>query len=348
LIPIAEADTRCAGLVARLAAEAEAALASILPRRSRCALISFPNHDNAGDSAIWVGEKVLLRRLDVTVTYTCDVRTYSAKALARVLDEDVVILLHGGGNFGDIWPRQQALRERVLEDFPGARVVQLPQSIHFQDERKLEHCQALVQRHGDLVLLVREQQSLAVARSFDAKVLLCPDLAFVLGSLAFDERRSTPILWLARTDRESRFPDAAAPDAGISKLDWIGGVVRDEPQWSREAGDALALNQELTRRIEEDPAAASELTDKLATTYDVLAAQRLERGCRILLRGEVIVTDRLHGHILSLLLGLPNVIMDNNYGKIRSVYETWTRGCPLVSWAESPSEALAIARQLAA
>ena len=106
--------------------------------------------------------------------------------------------------------------------------------------------------------------------------------------------------------------------------------------------------RELTRRIEEDPAAASELSDKLATTYDVLAAQRLERGCRILLRGGVIVTDRLHGHILSLLLGLPNVIMDNNYGKIRSVYETWTRGCPLVSWAESPSEALAIARQLAA
>ncbi|WP_276524270.1 polysaccharide pyruvyl transferase family protein, partial [Enterobacter hormaechei] len=46
------------------------------------------------------------------------------------------------------------------------------------------------------------------------------------------------------------------------------------------------------------------------------ARRRVERGLRLLSRGERIVTDRLHGHILSLLLGIPHVVLDNDYGKL--------------------------------
>jgi exopolysaccharide biosynthesis protein PssK len=69
-------------------------------------------------------------------------------------------------------------------------------------------------------------------------------------------------------------------------------------------------------------------------------------GCRLLARGKVVVTDRLHGHILSLLLGIPHVLLDNSYGKLRHFHETWTWSMPRVRWVESSAEARAVAEQM--
>jgi len=46
-------------------------------------------------------------------------------------------------------------------------------------------------------------------------------------------------------------------------------------------------------------------------TYLWAAGARLRRGCDVLSQGRVVIADRLHGHILSLLLGLPHVLMNN-------------------------------------
>jgi pyruvyl transferase EpsO len=62
----------------------------------------------------------------------------------------------------------------------------------------------------------------------------------------------------------------------------------------------------------------------------------------MLSQGKVIVTDRLHAHILSLLLGIPHIVFDDQEeqcGKVRVFYETWTKGCDLTRWVDSPAEA---------
>jgi pyruvyl transferase EpsO len=38
----------------------------------------------------------------------------------------------------------------------------------------------------------------------------------------------------------------------------------------------------------------------------------------------VIVVDRLHAHVLAVLLGTPHVVMDNNYRKISAIYEEYS------------------------
>jgi pyruvyl transferase EpsO len=60
------------------------------------------------------------------------------------------------------------------------------------------------------------------------------------------------------------------------------------------------------------------------------------------------VTDRLHAHILSVLLDLPHVVLDNNYGKVSGFMSCWTAGFPGVSTATSLPEALAWAETRAA
>jgi pyruvyl transferase EpsO len=81
-------------------------------------------------------------------------------------------------------------------------------------------------------------------------------------------------------------------------------------------------------------------------SYDWQARLRVRFGCQLLGSARVVITDRLHAHILSLLLGIPHVILDNNYGKLRHFCDTWgTLSSPFVRWAESSAKAFATARE---
>jgi pyruvyl transferase EpsO len=54
----------------------------------------------------------------------------------------------------------------------------------------------------------------------------------------------------------------------------------------------------------------------------------------------VVITNRLHGHILCGLLGIKHFLSDNSYGKLRACFETWTHGLSTAIWCESQEEAL--------
>jgi hypothetical protein len=90
-------------------------LGPILAGTRRVALLDFPTHANVGDSAIWLGTLAYLREKGKVVCYSCDHDTYSRDTLAERLD-DGIILLSGGGNFGDIWKQPQRLREQVVRE----------------------------------------------------------------------------------------------------------------------------------------------------------------------------------------------------------------------------------------
>jgi pyruvyl transferase EpsO len=57
------------------------------------------------------------------------------------------------------------------------------------------------------------------------------------------------------------------------------------------------------------------------------------------------VTDRLHGHILSLLVGLPHAVVDNSYGKVGSFARLWTEGDECVTLAGTLEDATALMRR---
>jgi exopolysaccharide biosynthesis predicted pyruvyltransferase EpsI len=309
-------------VIRSLTQQIEQAIAPLLANLQRIALVDFPNHSNVGDSAIWLGELSCLRALGAAeLCYTCDLRTYDPRQLGRRLGNGT-ILIHGGGNLGDLWPAHQLFRERILSDFPGNPVIQLPQSIRFREPAALKRAARIFDAHPNFTLLIREQQSLEIARNeLRTASVLCPDLAFHLGA---QERRiaaSISVVWLARTDHEAAH-DSLPADAP--------GLVAD---WLEETPTMLqTLNHWLTRTSWR----ARVLRDVLSATYEPLARQRWQRGCDLLSRGHIVVTDRLHAHILCVLLNIPHVLFDNNYGKLSSFYRTWTSHCDLVQWVDSP------------
>lgn len=324
-------------LIASLAQKIDEVLKSLVPSGGKCALLDFPNHGNVGDNAIWLGEKAYLRSINASVVYTSDIATYSKAKLKKRL-QGGILFLHGGGNLGDVWLPHQRFREEVISDFPDVQIIQLPQTIHFKEKVNLERARLILNSHPNLTLLVRDVRSLEIARNeFRAHSYLCPDMAFMLRDLPRTEPPQSKIVWLARTDMESSGYSCPKAEPDVYQADW-----RRDPR-----SLVFRANNFLTRHSRRKTPVLRGFARSISCAYDALARHRLRRGCTILSKGQVVVTDRLHGHIISVLLGIPNVLLDNSYGKVKSFYETWTKSCDITVWAESLEEALDAGRSLA-
>ena len=49
------------------------------------------------------------------------------------LRENTIILLQGGGNWGDLWDRHQKFRLKVIQKYKNHRIIILPQSIYYKE-----------------------------------------------------------------------------------------------------------------------------------------------------------------------------------------------------------------------
>ena len=329
-------------LLSALAARTATAVADAVPDGTHVALVNFPNHHNAGDPALWLGGLRALRRAGARVRYVCDPESYDPAELQRRLGPEPVVAIGGGGNLGDRYLRQQRARERVLEDFPQGRFVQLPQSIDFQDPDEQARVGRLM-ADRDLVLMVREHRSAGRARDMGLDPVVVPDAALLLGTLPRPVSSRVDVLWQHRTDREQRHPDLdpaqLVPDGvAVEVRDWLGPLADDEEPRTpieraahfTEARVSTALDTGRLRRLG---------PTLLGRTYPHLAHHWTRRSVRMLSLGRVVVSDRLHGHLLSLLAGIPHVALDNATGKVHDTLEAWTGEHPLVTHTEDPEQA---------
>ncbi len=326
------AGNEIAATLAALRRKAEDALRPLVQPGQLCALVGFPDYANVGDNAIWLGERRLLESLGARIAYVSDERDFNPRELVQRIGPGPVFI-QGGGNLGDIWPHHQSFRESVLRALPGSPVVQLSQSIHFREAASLSRAREAFSQHHSFKLLVREQRSLELARvEFPtAQPELCPDMTVVLGLLPRPRPARYDVVTLARSDGE-RLAGAGAGDVPGP------GPVFD---WARDASLMKVLRRALRPLLRHAP-----FSSRRAEFYDRLARHRLSVGLGLLGGGRVVVTDRLHGHVLSLLLGIPHVALDNSYGKLSAFLETWTGHIPLVRRAATPAEARAEALRL--
>ncbi len=323
----------CHATVRGLSERISQTLAEVVPPRSYCALVDFPNYANVGDSAIWLGERAALSKLGVKIAYYCDRLTYSKARLQARIDGNSIILMQGGGNFGDMWHHHQLFREAVIRDFPNNRVVILPQSICFEQRETLAQAKSVIDGHGGVTIMVRDWMSLDIANAeFSSRSILCPDMAFAVEPVEAHGQPSHDIVWLGRTDKELLHLPIVGEAQSLLHADW-----GEDSQLLRRIRAVVTGQSEALR-----PWWQALYGPKL-TTYDLLARVRVTHGLRILSRGRCVVTDRLHGYVLSTLLGKPTVLLDNSYGKVSSFYKTWTPDGVRTAWADSPQEALDLA-----
>ena len=324
--------------------------AKLIPRDRQIALVGFPETANCGDHATWLGEKRLLGELGATCAYECSVRTYDAERMRKAIG-DGTILMHGGSDFGDRHTAYHEFRLRVLDDFPGNKVIVFPHHVTYLDNDYLHRTSALVGRHPDVTLCARSlmtQHLLARHFSPKARVELAPDLAFMLGPQA---RRAEPeydVVWIARTD-SARAGDQTEVAARLSSqaaekfllprfADGIevNFVVKQRPP-------TVVLTDWFSLFFENEQAR----TAIRSLPFDAQSEVYLARAIHILSLGHIVITDRLLAHVLCLLLGIPHILLNDESGKNGHFHETWTREAALCRLARTPAEAWGFARNAA-
>ncbi|MXG89972.1 polysaccharide pyruvyl transferase family protein [Nocardioides flavescens] len=332
------------GLSQRLSQIATDALTSVLAPGEPVALVDFPYSDNFGDAAIWQGQNVLLNTLGHTRRYVCDIGRYDPDDLRRMHPEGP-ILLHGGGNFGDYWPEHQELRERVLRDFPDRVIVQLPQSVGFRDSRERARVASAMGDHRAFTLLARDRSSLQQGEDMGLRTRLCPDSATHMGPLPTTAGPTRDLQVLARTDHES---------GGLRELVSRGRHQSALTEWAfdqrgRRVWTAAKAGPRVARRLPGQPSSArSRWQPVLSRTYDLMAKTCVDAAVRQLSGTRVLVTDRLHAHVIATLMGIPNIVVDNNYGKVRTIFDAFTHTSAVAKLAGSPAEAMTMAEDLIA
>jgi pyruvyl transferase EpsO len=312
-----------------------------LGRVGRVALLDFPRYGNVGDRLLWLGALEAIRTVGPGApVYTCTKHTFDPGELRRRLGDDGLVLLLGGGSFGDLWPGIHQHRLEVLRSLADLPVLQLPQSVWFQERGALwEATKRALGSHPRFHLLVRERQSLEIATAaFDAPVTMLPDLALALPPPPPPARPPRhAIVWLGRRDKELLHPPPEGPLPDVHVADWVREPRSWRRRWSRTIGRLAAL-----------PGAPRALARLHAMGFDALARRRVRAGVDLVAAGSVLVTDRLHGHVLAAMLGRPHVVLDNAYGKVGAVLDAWTGGLGGVHRAADGAQALERARALLA
>ena len=127
--------------------------------------------------------------------------------------------------------------------------------------------------------------------------------------------------------------DWAAPPDGRSQ--WPPGRERT---WT--------IVQQGIERMEHDQRFGATMWRPISDTFAPLAEAWVTRAQQLVMAADVVVTERLHGHLLCLLAGVPHVVLDGGYGKIGAVLDGPTGASPLVHRAGSVDEAVAIASDI--
>ena len=277
--------------------------------------VDLPMHGNIGDLLIMLGTMKFLAENRINCSTVASLRNYSSKWLGP----DRVLLLHGGGNLGDLYPRFQSFRERMIEQLPKNRIIIFPQSIHFSSEQAFAKAAKIFSRHPDLHICTRDARSHALAKSMSANTYLLPDMAHQLYPLTRAGTAARGTLGLVRTDKESTRNVEIGADTITDWPEYVGSNFR------------LIRYYRAIARYSYELGAGARVAD-FQTRLWVRYAQRIVAGAVNLFSDHSrVVSDRLHAHILSCLLDMPNEIMDNSYGKNSTYINQWTGASPLVT-----------------
>ena len=120
-----------------------APIADLIQDKNDVFYLDYPLHLNVGDLLIYHGTEQFFTDHNIRVTLKRSEFDVDIEELKQKITPNTTILLHGGGNFGDLYPQHQNLRETIIRMFPNNRVIVLPQTLFYKSQETLEKSAAL-------------------------------------------------------------------------------------------------------------------------------------------------------------------------------------------------------------
>jgi len=281
----------------------------------RIFLFQTPAHSNIGDHAIAQAE------LDFLSKHVTSHRVFEinqslhflflryAKDLVKKSD---VIMLHGGGNFGNQYMYEEQIRRSTIQHYVDNKIVLFPQTIYYTNDtigqRELEQTQEVITRHPDITLVAREHKSFEIMKAHfsTAKVLLMPDIVLSTDKTG-SERFRSGILMVLRNDEERMLNEEQH-----SFLDKLACRYSNELMYS---------DMHHYRGVHGQKARSNVLNDK----FMQFKSARL------------VITDRLHGMVFAAITRTPCIAFSNYNQKVSGTYD-WIRTLNFIRFVDFSSD----------
>ena len=281
-------------------------------------LLDIPNHNNIGDNLIWEGELKFLGQIkSYKLKYSAN---YNNTDFSKISPHDI-ILLHGGGNFGDLYREFQLFRLKLIQLFPNNRIIIFPQTVYYCNQSLLIEDARIINSHQNIFICTIDNNSYQLIQPYidKEKLILLPDMAFMV-DLPCNKINNGKKLVLARTDSEKLIN---LPTRNID------ADVSDWPSFSRYYIfrafyiKMLSLQNKLSSFFQRIPFLRSLVNPKYGFMGKHKREKYIREGIEFLKPYSEVYTTRLHGMIFSVLLDKKVYVIGDKYNKCVNFYNTW-------------------------
>lgn len=268
----------------------------------RIIIFLSPEHKNVGDHAIMLCEYQFLN--DYFKEYNIieipdNCWAYEKRTILKFIKKEDSILIHGGGFIGTLWTYSEILFREIVKTFPTNKIVVLPQSIFFSNDRfgreQLSISKQIYSRHPQLYICAREKYSYEFVKNNSLiqdinKCYLLPDLVTYYKKDFAKYTRGNNILLCFRSDQEK-----------CLKSNMVDEII------------SVLLNSGLTFSYTD-----TVVSHKISTSK---REEEVNKKLQEFAQAKFVITDRLHGMLFSAVTGTPCLFVDNFSKKISGTYE---------------------------
>ena len=256
-----------------------------------------PYHSNMGDQAQsyciqkyaeenYPGHKVRI----YTTGELSDAGYQPLRVLRKAAKKSDIVFLHSGYHTTDLYPLEEHMQREVIRLFSDRKITILPQTVFFSSAEEQAQSSELYNGHGQVTLLCRDEKSLETAKTIfsNCKLILFPDIVTTeIGKHYYDYQRKG-ILLCVRHDKESILSET----------------------------DLLKMKEDLSAFD-----AVEETDTTIRCSLSEIQANRkkiLEEIWDSYAHYKLIITDRYHGTIFSLIANTPVIVIPSVDHKLES------------------------------
>lgn len=271
-----------------------------------------PTYGNLGDQAIEIAtekflndyfEGYVLIKIHLQDTY------YLMPAVKRAIENEDFVILQGGGNFGSLYGDIERKRRFIVKHIKKNQLISMPSSVFYEDTKcgykELEKSRKIYSKNKNFTIVSRDYKSFIFCEKYFNKNhnLVFPDMVFYLSNGSINDNRYISIICM-RMDKEA------------TDINYRTEIVNK-------------LSEGLENFVLFDTRVERDIPDGVKKT-------EIQSLINFFRHAKIVVTDRLHAMIFSVITGTPCIVLPSLDNKIKGSYQ-WIRELEYVKFIEEPT-----------
>jgi exopolysaccharide biosynthesis predicted pyruvyltransferase EpsI len=252
-----------------------------------------PTHENLGDAAQmycirkWIHENFEdydLVEIESWPTYNKKIRVL----LDRLVTKNNIFVTESGATFSNRH-EDHGMHRYILSHFKDNKIILMPETVDLPEKEQMLLTASLFNAHPTAIFLARDPESYKMVQPYfdNNRIFLFPDIVTTLiGNVSFKHNRNG-ILVCKRIDGEKKFSDIDIKEL-LSKLTKLQSVDITDTDFDK----------------------------SIEYTYAHLSEEIMDK-INLFAKYKVILTDRYHGMIFSLIANTPVVVLPTTGHKVR-------------------------------